>query len=78
LRPGRDRLSSRDVSDPRIDPDGTPGRVSLRAGLSRRFDDGISLDLTLDNLLDRRFRYYGACIDAAGRNVLLKLEKRWE
>jgi len=74
----QDRLSSRDIADPRINPVGTPGWVSVGAGLTQRFDNDLSVSLSLDNLLDQRFRYHGSGVDATGRNLRLLIEKGWE
>ncbi|MBT8137370.1 MAG: TonB-dependent receptor [Gammaproteobacteria bacterium] len=70
----QDRLSDRDIDDPRIDPAGTSGWASadVRAGwdLNERF----SAQLRLDNLLDRRYREHGSGIDAPGRSLGIRLE----
>ncbi len=71
----QDRLSDRDRSDPRINPDGTPGWgvFDLRAGW--RPADDWSVDLTLHNLADRSYREHGSGIDAPGRGAILALRK---
>ncbi|MEM6574429.1 MAG: TonB-dependent receptor [Pseudomonadota bacterium] len=71
----QDRLSDRDRSDPRINPDGTPGWgvIDLRAGWLPA--DDWSVDLTLHNLADRSYREHGSGIDAPGRGAILALRK---
>ncbi|MFK7957996.1 MAG: TonB-dependent receptor plug domain-containing protein [Lysobacterales bacterium] len=71
----QDRLSSRDIRDPRISPAGTPGwgTIDLRAAWEP--DDDLALDLTLHNLADRQYREHGSGIDAPGRGVVLSVRK---
>lgn len=73
----QDRLSARDVRDSRIDPDGTGGWgiFGIRAGWARY--DGWDFALTLDNILDKRYRMHGSGLDAVGRNIRLSVRKRW-
>jgi hemoglobin/transferrin/lactoferrin receptor protein len=73
----QDRLSPRDVLDPRIDPAGTPGFVVFDAQLTRRLREGLDLRLRLDNLGDRRYREHGSGLDEAGRNLVLLLDWRY-
>ena len=70
-------LSDRDVGDPRIDPNGTPGWATwnLRGGFTLR--NGLMLQLHAENLLDKRYREHGSGIDAAGRNVGISVEARF-
>ncbi|MBT8038771.1 MAG: TonB-dependent receptor [Gammaproteobacteria bacterium] len=70
----QDRLSPRDLRDPRIDPRGTAGFGTLNALLSWQASDAISTGLRLQNLGDKRYREHGSGIDAAGRNLGLWLE----
>ena len=70
----QDRLSPRDLRDPRIDPLGTAGFGTLNALLSWQATDAISTGLRLQNLGDTRYREHGSGIDAAGRNLGLWLE----
>ncbi len=71
---GQDRLSDRDEGDPRIDPNGTPGWVVAGISAGWRLNDGLSVSLRLDNLLDHRYREHGSGIDAPGRNLGLGFE----
>ena len=67
----QDRLSERDAGDVRIDPQGTPGWVIIGARLQKEFSRNWWLSITLDNLLDKRFRVHGSGLDAPGRNYTI-------
>lgn len=70
----QDRLSARDVRDPRIDPTGTDGWMRLDAGLAWRIGDGAEVRLELGNLADERYREHGSGLDAPGRHVAASVE----
>lgn len=65
----QDRLSPRDQEDPRIDPEGSAGWVSLNLLASWQATDTAAFGLKLQNLSDRSYREHGSGIDAAGRNL---------
>ena len=65
----QNRLSPRDMEDPRIDPEGTSGWVTLNLMASWQATDRATLGLKLQNLGDRNYREHGSGIDAAGRNL---------
>ena len=67
----QDRLSARDVRDVRIDPQGTPGWAVIGARLQKEYAQNWWLSITLDNLLDKRFRVHGSGLDAPGRNLTI-------
>ncbi|MEM1081320.1 MAG: TonB-dependent receptor [Pseudomonadota bacterium] len=69
----QDRLNPRDVQDPRIDPNGTPGWVDF--GLFAHFQPSLQWDLRLrlDNLMDRAYREHGSGLDRPGRSIALEL-----
>ena len=73
----QDRLSSRDVGDPRINPDGTAGWATLAASLHWKTLRGLQLSLGFDNILDKRYRVHGSGVDAPGRNLLLRIRTAW-
>ena len=73
----QDRLSSRDISDVRIDPNGTAGWGSLGAELAWRPGDHWELNAGIDNLLDRRYRQHGSGVDAPGRSFRVSARYIW-
>jgi outer membrane receptor protein involved in Fe transport len=73
----QDRLSARDVRDVRIDPAGSPGWASIGARIQREYAQKWLIALSLDNVLDRRYRVHGSGLDAPGRNLTLSLRRRW-
>ena len=73
----QDRLSPRDVQDSRIDPDGTPGWVTANLRAEWQVSERWSATASLENVLDRRYRWHGSGIDAVGRNAFLGLRAAW-
>jgi outer membrane receptor protein involved in Fe transport len=73
----QDRLSNRDVGDPRIDPNGTAGWASLGASGTWSGDNGWQVTITADNLTDKQYRTHGSGIDAPGRNLTATIRRRW-
>lgn len=73
----QDRLSSRDVRDVRIDPDGTPGWGITGARATWHAGHGLDISLGLDNLFDQRYRRHGSGLDAAGRSLSAGIRYRW-
>ena len=71
----QDRLSARDIRDPRIDPDGTSGWGILGARASWSLPRDWLVSVALDNLLDKRYRMHGSGMDAYGRNVIASVRK---
>jgi outer membrane receptor protein involved in Fe transport len=65
----QDRLSPRDLEDPRINPEGTSGWGSTNLLLSWQMTAGTSFGLKLQNLGDKLYREHGSGIDAAGRSL---------
>jgi hemoglobin/transferrin/lactoferrin receptor protein len=54
-------------------PDGMPCWLTLNARAQYRFNKNIALQLGLENLLDRNYRYFASGFSAAGRNVVIAL-----
>lgn len=77
LADNQDRLSSRDIRDVRIDPNGTPGWGSVGAEAVWHPADRWQLSFGIDNLLDRRYRQHGSGVDAPGRNLQLSALYSW-
>ena len=73
----QDRLSNRDVGDPRIDPNGTAGWASFGASASWAGDNGWQVTISADNLADKQYRTHGSGIDAPGRNLTATIRRRW-
>ena len=73
----QDRLSSRDLVDPRINPNGTAGWGTLNARVSWRASERFDLSLRAENLADKHFREHGSGLDEPGRNVILTADYRF-
>jgi outer membrane receptor protein involved in Fe transport len=73
----QDRLSPRDVSDPRIDPTGTSGWATFNLLLSWQASQRLELGLRLENLADKNYREHGSGIDAPGRNLGIWFNARY-
>ena len=59
-----------------LDADGnaySPGWLTLNLRASYRFSKGLSLNATLENIADKRYRPYSCGISAPGRNVTMSL-----
>jgi outer membrane receptor protein involved in Fe transport len=65
----QDRLSPRDIRDPRIDPTGTSGWGTINIILDWQASSALQLGLSLENLADKAYREHASGIDAAGRNI---------
>ena len=65
----QDRLSDRDVRDPRINPDGTPGWSTFNVTLTWSPSERLQAGLRLENVGDRHYREHGSGIDAPGLNI---------
>jgi outer membrane receptor protein involved in Fe transport len=65
----QDRLSPRDVRDPRINPEGTAGWGTLNLSMDWQATASLQLGLRLENLTDQAYREHASGIDAPGRNL---------
>ena len=65
----QNRLSPRDVRDPRINPAGTAGWGTLNLSLDWQATPSLQIGLRLENLGDKAYREHASGIDAAGRNI---------
>ena len=70
----QDRLSPRDETDPRINPDGTPGWITLNFRSSYDFGSGLIARLSLLNALDQPYREHGSGINSSGINAIVSAE----
>ncbi|NNF66271.1 MAG: TonB-dependent receptor, partial [Gammaproteobacteria bacterium] len=71
----QDRLSDRDVDDPRINPAGTAGWAALNLVAGWNLNHSWNLNLRVGNLLDKRYREHGSGIDAPGRDLGITIRK---
>ncbi len=69
----QDRLSPRDVGDPRINPRGTAGWGTLNLLASWQATEQLEVGFRLENIGDNDYRDHGSGIDAPGLNVGLWL-----
>lgn len=70
----QDRLSDRDLQDPRINPNGTPGWVTLGIRTQWAWNDHIDLILELRNLTNADYREHGSGYPAPGAGIASRLE----
>jgi outer membrane receptor protein involved in Fe transport len=70
----QDRLSARDLRDPRIDPSGTDSWLRLDAGLVWAFRHGAEGRLEIGNVGNTRYREHGSGLDAPGRYLAVGLD----
>jgi outer membrane receptor protein involved in Fe transport len=65
----QDRLSSRDLTDTRIEPGGTPGYTAHAVVAGASLPGGITLSAGLENLTDALYRTHASGVDSPGRHV---------
>ncbi|MCZ6479120.1 MAG: TonB-dependent receptor [candidate division NC10 bacterium] len=73
----QDRLSPRDIADPRIDPNGTPGWATINVKLGWDAHPNLGVRFALENITDANYREHGSGIDAPGINAILSVEGRF-
>ncbi len=71
------RLAPNNLTDNRINPNGTPGFfvLNFRAGL--RLSENLWLRLAGENLTDNNYREHGSSLDGLGANVFANLDYRY-
>lgn len=67
----QDRLSSRDRTDPRIDPNGTAGWMTLNVRGEIKVPGVGTFSAGVENVLDISYREHGSGVDGPGWNVYL-------
>ena len=72
----QDRLSPRDLEDPRVNPAGTAGWNTWNVRVGWEFAEDATLALSLENLDDRRYREHGSGTDEVGHTAILTLDWR--
>ncbi len=73
----QDRLSPRDIADPRVNPAGTAGWNTWNARVGWDFTSDATLALRLENIADRRYREHGSGTDEVGRSATVTLDWRF-
>lgn len=73
----QDRLSDRDRTDPRINPEGTPGWVTANLRLGWDMNETFRARLAVENILDQPYREHGSGINAPGINAIVSMEARF-
>ena len=73
----QDRLSPRDLVDPRINPDGTAGWVTWNARAAWQATADLELALRIENIGDKRYREHGTGLDEPGFNAIVTAELRF-
>lgn len=71
------RLSLRDREDPRINPQGTPGWMTVACRLGWEIHRQVTARLTVENVFDKAYRQHGSGIDAPGVNAMVSLETQF-
>lgn len=64
----QDRLSARDLTDPRINPFGTGGFVVYDTHFTWRHSINGQVRLGVENIFDKKYREHASGLDAPGRN----------
>jgi outer membrane receptor protein involved in Fe transport len=72
----QDRLSSRDLTDPRIAPGGTPGYAVHTLVAGALLPGDIALSVGLENVTDVLYRTHASGVDAPGRHVWVGVSAR--
>lgn len=73
----QNRLSGRDRADPRINPNGTAGWVTLNGLASLHLRPNLEVSMALTNALDRSYREHGSGIDSPGVGVQIGTTARF-
>lgn len=73
----QDRLSLRDVSDVRINPNGTSGWITANISADWAVNSVVTLSMALENLADRQYRVHGSGLDGVGRSLFLSVHTNW-
>ncbi len=69
----QDRLHPQDITDPRINPNGTPGWAVLNFNVGGAIDRHSDWRIGVHNILDEHYRVHGSGIDAPGIGLVLEL-----
>jgi outer membrane receptor protein involved in Fe transport len=70
----QDRLSAEDLKDARIPAGGTPHWWTWNIAMGLELQEKLGLGLTLENLLDKRYKYHGSGLYAPGVNAVVTVD----
>jgi hemoglobin/transferrin/lactoferrin receptor protein len=70
----QDELNKLDKTDPRIDPNGTPGWGVVNFDLGGGLPRGLTWNAGLHNIFDKDYRVHGSGFDGPGRAVVFGLD----
>ena len=73
----QDRLSPRDLKDPRVNPAGTAGYATTNIAATWNVREELDLRLSAENLADRKYREHGTGLDEAGRSFGVGIDWRF-
>ena len=73
----QNRLSARDIRDPRINPLGTSGWGIINILWGMDINEHWALNTRFNNILDKYYRSHGSGIDAAGRHLKFSIEHKF-
>lgn len=73
----QNRLSDRDKADPRVNPQGTDGWLTINGRVGVQLNRYLHARLTIENVIDEVYREHGSGIDAPGTNVIVALDAGW-
>lgn len=73
----QDRLSPRDLTDPRVNPGGTAGYATTNIAATWNVLEELDLRLSAENLADRKYREHGTGLDEAGRSFGVGIDWRF-
>jgi len=73
----QDRLSERDSSDPRINPDGTPGWITANIRGGWQINKTVHIKVACENLFNQPYREHGSGISAPGRNFIVTVQAQF-
>lgn len=71
------RLSPRDAGDTRINPNGTPGWAAAGVGVNWRPSASWTINVGVENALDKQYREHGSGIDAPGVDFYASVRANW-
>lgn len=73
----QNRLSDENRNDPRINPNGTPGWVTMNVRTGWTISPRWQARLAMENVLNQPYREHGSGIDAPGFNVVASVEAKF-